>query len=293
MRIVVGVDPTQHYLAALNLLDHLRLSSPEVELVHVIERFQPHGALEPLEAGTSLDLILQIEKLQNDEADRLLEEASKHPLAASAKKVRLNGFISNELCRHANASRADLVAVGCTQKGRIEAFFVGGVGRKLVINANQSMLVAKRMPEEPWRGVAVLATDHSEYAGRCMDELIRLAPRGLKKVVVLTAYSQDLSNAIHKTASAFPVDLSKVIEEKLHALNRGLIEKLAPLGCKCESLVVCASPNRAIGDTVREQHADLLILGAQGHGLVDRLTLGSVAFRQVVSEPSSVLVLRV
>lgn len=293
MRIVVGVDPANHYQAVLRLLENLRLPSPEVELVHVIERIQPHGALEPLEAGTAIDLITRFEQMQNEEADKLLEEAAMQRGGAGATKTRLSGFVANELCRHAESTDADLVAVGCSKKGRIEAMLVGGVGRKLVINATQSLLVAKNMPAEPWRGVAVLATDHSEYAGRCVDELLRMAPRGIKRLVLLTAYSEDLAHAIQKSAPAFPVDVPKLIEEKLHVLNRKLVEKLTPLGCQCESRVVCGAPNRVIEATMREQEADLLILGAQGHGLVDRLTLGSVAFRQVVSQPSSVLVLRV
>jgi len=33
-------------------------------------------------------------------------------------------------------------------------------------------------------------------------------------------------------------------------------------------------------------------MGAHGHGMVERLTIGSISFYQVVAEPHSVLVLR-
>jgi hypothetical protein len=38
--------------------------------------------------------------------------------------------------------------------------------------------------------------------------------------------------------------------------------------------------------------SDLLVLGAQGHGFLARLRMGSKSFHQVVSERYSVLVLR-
>ncbi|MBC8134649.1 MAG: universal stress protein, partial [Fibrella sp.] len=39
--------------------------------------------------------------------------------------------------------------------------------------------------------------------------------------------------------------------------------------------------------------ADLLIVGAQGHTLMERLSLGSVSFRQAMTAPYSVMILRV
>lgn len=38
---------------------------------------------------------------------------------------------------------------------------------------------------------------------------------------------------------------------------------------------------------------ELLILGAQGHGFWERLTVGSVSFHQAIAESHSVLMLRV
>ena len=40
------------------------------------------------------------------------------------------------------------------------------------------------------------------------------------------------------------------------------------------------------------QNADLLVLGAQGHGFLERLTTGSVSLDQAVARPYSVIVMR-
>ncbi|RYG31629.1 universal stress protein, partial [bacterium] len=44
--------------------------------------------------------------------------------------------------------------------------------------------------------------------------------------------------------------------------------------------------------TMSETGSDLLILGARGHGLIERLLIGSLALHVVVAEPYSVMVLR-
>jgi nucleotide-binding universal stress UspA family protein len=55
---------------------------------------------------------------------------------------------------------------------------------------------------------------------------------------------------------------------------------------------VNASVNDAIKQTMQEFNAQLLIVGAHGHGFFERMMLGSIALHQVVAEPHSVLVLR-
>jgi len=75
--------------------------------------------------------------------------------------------------------------------------------------------------------------------------------------------------------------------------NEQVCERLRALGAQCESRVEEAHPNEAIQNAMKETEADLLILGAQGHGFWDRLAIGSISFHQAIAEPHSVLLLRV
>jgi nucleotide-binding universal stress UspA family protein len=50
--------------------------------------------------------------------------------------------------------------------------------------------------------------------------------------------------------------------------------------------------HEAIDRALDQASAELLILGAKGHSLLERLTLGSVSLHQAISGPCSVLILR-
>jgi nucleotide-binding universal stress UspA family protein len=166
------------------------------------------------------------------------------------------------------------------------------VGRGLVIGAKQSLLIAKGevAPEGSVR--AVLATDHSRYADRCLTTLLNLAPKGIAHLTVLTAYPRESVEAIRPFLPDYVLDPANWIDDSLRQRNDHVKERLAPLGCTFDERVVNEQPNAAIKQAMEETGADLLILGAQGHGWVERLTLGSVSFHQAVVEPSSVLILR-
>jgi hypothetical protein len=60
----------------------------------------------------------------------------------------------------------------------------------------------------------------------------------------------------------------------------------------CTPVSLRGEVNATLRELMRTEQADLLVLGAQGHGFLDRMRSGSVSFHQVVGESYSVLVLR-
>ena len=48
----------------------------------------------------------------------------------------------------------------------------------------------------------------------------------------------------------------------------------------------------AIETVMREEKADLLIVGAQGHGFLHRITAGSISFHFALRSPFHTLILR-
>jgi nucleotide-binding universal stress UspA family protein len=193
---------------------------------------------------------------------------------------------------HADEIDARLIAVAGTRKGVLRAFFLGSVARALVTGAHQSVLVAKGeiAAEGPVR--AVFATDHSEYANRCLQELLALAPRGLSHLTVITCYPKELVHAMRPFLDEFALDPAEWIEKNLEERNEKVRRTLEPLECPIETRIYADAATSSIPVAMKETGADLLILGAQGHGFLERLTLGSTSFHQVMAEPYSVLLLR-
>jgi nucleotide-binding universal stress UspA family protein len=296
MRIVVGVDGKQGDQAALHLVKRLRLGESgagcEADIVNVIEAlpFPWWGSGEM----SSPEVVEQLMEAQEENGIRVTKRAAAE-LEGAVRQTRCiirHGSAPDQLMIHAEDAHADLIAVGGRAQRAVSAFLAGSVGRGLVIGARQSLLIAKGevAPEGPVR--AVLATDHSRYADRCLTTLLNLAPKGIAHLTVLTAYPRESVEAIRPFLPDYVLDPAGWIDDSLRQRNDHVKERLAPLGCTFDGRVVNEQPNAAIKQAMEETGADVLILGAQGHGWVERLTLGSVSFHQAVVEPSSVLILR-
>jgi nucleotide-binding universal stress UspA family protein len=295
MRIVLGADGRQGDRAALNLVKRLRFggeAGSEADAVFVIEAlpFPWWGAGEM----SAPEVVEQLMEAQEEIGIGVTKRVAAD-LDGAVRQTRCvvrQGSAPDQLMAHAEEAHADLIAIGGRAHGAFSAFLTGSVGRSLVIGAKQNLLIGKGdvAAEGPVR--AVLATDHSRYADHCLTTLLNLAPKGLSHLTVLTAYPRESVEAIRPYLPEYVLDPANWVDDSLRQRNERVIERLAPLGCTFEGRVVNDAPNAAIKQTMAETGADLLILGAQGHGWVERLTLGSVSFHQVVAEPFSVLVLR-
>jgi nucleotide-binding universal stress UspA family protein len=193
------------------------------------------------------------------------------------------GRAAHEITSVADREAADLIIAGSGHKGSLETFLMGSVTRALVVEAKRSVLVGKRAMSAGDKVSAVLATDHSEYADRCVDLLVRLAPAGLGKVTIVSADTSD--KEVRSVTTEY--------EGALRSRNEIVAGKLAGLGCDVEALVLQGSANEVIDAAMEKTGADLLILGAHGHGFLERLLMGSTAMHMVANSPWNVLVLRV
>ncbi|MES2460595.1 MAG: universal stress protein [Armatimonadota bacterium] len=292
MRIVLGIDHGGYWKTAGDLLTRLRFRDGVVDTVHVVE---PPACQfgEPIEA--LVKLVAEQDEKADFEGQRQAEEAS----AALRDRGHLtgactvsSGHAAAELLQYADKVTAGVIAVGSSGKGAVKSFLLGSVGRGILIGSQLSVLIARGSGERRGPLRAVLATDHSVYANRCIDTLLHLAPQGISNLTVLTTYPKDALEALRPFLPDFVLDPAAWIEEGLAKRNAEVMARLEPLGCRLDSRVRSESVHDAIRQAMEETQADLLILGAQGHGFIERLTLGSVSFQEGMTEPHSVLVLR-
>jgi nucleotide-binding universal stress UspA family protein len=292
-RIILGLDQTGSYEAAERLLVRLGMKDAEVDVFHAAEAPVFYSDM-----TLPSTVQLMADALQEElEIGRQLCEKVSHELResglATGEPVVVAGYPAAEILDFADRSGAALIAVGGTRKGALRAFFAGSVSRALVIGAHQSLLVGKGQPAAAGPVRAVFATDHSAYADQCIGELLALAPQGLSHLTVVTSYPKEFVHTIRPFLPEFVLDPAEWIEKSLRERNEQVLSALAPLGCELDARVMRDTPASSIPAAMKETGADLLILGAQGHGFVERLSLGSTSFHQVVAEPHSVLVLRV
>lgn len=88
------------------------------------------------------------------------------------------------------------------------------------------------------------------------------------------------------------VDFAAYLRQNAEAANRQLVDMAArhPIEpSRLTTTVLSGPPAVEIVRYAQEQAADLIVLGAHGHGLIDRLLLGSVAERVARRAPCAVL----
>jgi nucleotide-binding universal stress UspA family protein len=293
MKTVVGVDSGGSHAGAVQLLADLQFADNEVYLLHCSDSGISEAHLPEARPGSALaeDLAADREqgaeqlrqaRLQLEGCATLVHEKSDYGRAASA------------LIEYADHVGADLIAAGSVHRGAFNALISGSVARALAISAPQSVLIGKGSIREPGPVKAVLATDHSDYCNRAFDLLLKLRPAGLSEILVITA-TQD------RAGLPLPFEEMKEFDyqpygkavQMLEERNAALLERLAPLAESRSAQVLEMPPTEAFDRAMAASGAQLLIMAAQGHGFFHRFTIGSLSLRQVVSEPHSVLILRV
>jgi nucleotide-binding universal stress UspA family protein len=289
-RIVLGVDGAKGYVPALNLLVGLGLRASRIDAVHVVEI--GYG-LPGLPSTHSIWTAIQASE---DRGRKVLEnvKAEAREAGLNIETALLQGRVAGKIIEFADAVGAGLIAVGSERKGRWGSLFFGSVTRELSINARASILVGKGNGVDGQVNHAIFAMDHSPYAHECAKQLLNWKPTNLKRVTFVTGYSTDVSAldmAMHDigvSSDEIADAIGKLVAEKSEVLCKLYREA----GIEADHVIEQGDPRDVIADAMEHTKSELLILGARGHSLTERITLGSVSMHFVVNTPYSTLVLR-
>lgn len=275
MKAILGIDVAGAYKPALRLLERLKIQFDEILLVSALER----------------DVAVERER-----TEAVLSEVAKRveENGVRCRSEVVPGRAAEVLIELGERESADLIAVQSERKGAFRSFFFGSVSRGLTIGANRSLLISKDHSVPDGAIGAVFATDHSSYSQLVADEFIRLAPKGIGKLHIVSAVSmQDYSFwAEHFDPYRSTEEREKALQKEFRDRNAALAERFLKEGYQATYESPIGSANEAIVQAMESQGAELLIIGAQGHGFVERMLIGSVSLHQVVIEPHSVLLIR-
>lgn len=288
---VLGIDTEKFYEPALRLAGRLAFEGTDWHFAHVVPPLGMVAA--PFESGEDVETALEADRAASEELmDNVLDEACAYGI--NPRNHRISGPVTSSIMDLSDTVEADLVAVGSHRSGRLAAAFLGSVGRALAIGSKRSLLIGRGEVKQVGPVGAIFATDHSYYAMRALDRLIDMKPLGLKKITLLTAYDEKQMhhNPYYGELVREAKETGTTPVHKLKELSEATVAKLREAGFLADYQMKPGNVHDAIDRAMLELKPDLLILGAQGHGFLERVLMGSVALHQVVAEPHSVLIVR-
>ena len=204
------------------------------------------------------------------------------------------GSVSDKLLNEAVTIGADLIAINRRSITGLERVFLGSVSQAILLGARQSVLVTKGEAGPAKDVSAVFGIDHSQYSYKCVEQFLRFGMTGIKRLTFVSAFEVRVDGELESNAPYQAIRKeAESIQDQLAASNETLCERFAALGVECSSRVVEGKAEKVLHDSMHEAQADLMIVGAQGHGFIERLLIGSTSLHQVAVETYPVLVVRI
>lgn len=189
---------------------------------------------------------------------------------------------------YAHEQGIDLIVVGSHGHSRASHWFLGSVAQEVVRGASGPVLVVGRhaghVPESGSPRV-LAAIDFSEASEAALRAAAKIA--GETGATLLVMHAIDTTNM----PPYFMLDVEAARRDEVEHL---LQEVLARSGLPADTqTVICdGRADTRIVETARDHGVGLIVTGATGHGVVERLLVGSVTERVLRSAPCPVLAYR-
>ena len=230
--------------------------------------------------------------------DRVADRIRKMGFAAEGSV--LEGETADELVSVSDKERSDLVVSGSGVSGEFAAFFLGSVSRMLALNSRASVLIGRHYGDAPAEGSyqriknkskldVLIAVDGSPGSQIVIDSLAGLRSSIFGKVTVLAV------EPLRDFGSPAEHGLIPVMDAN-EGWGTEIVMRVADRIAKCcehtETHVGFGRPSVEIARVATLNKVDLVMLGANRHGVLERLLLGSCAYETATSAPCSVLIMR-
>jgi nucleotide-binding universal stress UspA family protein len=290
LKLLIGIDKQRRFEIALRLLQRLGFDRPEWHFAHIVSVKRSESSSDAL-TGSDAASLLHAYLGESSETAALVSEITTK---MAAKVHFIEGSPAKSLLHIADIHEPEIVGLGSVEHGAIGAALVGSIGRAFAISASQSFLVGRGNVNPTGQLRIIFATDHSEYANRALKRLLAWRPSGIEKLVLLTA--QDLMETSeiveHADLDESAKRAGRSHEEHLRLLGEELVRACADAGVPAVTELRGGFISHAIDEAVEEHNAELVAVGSQGHGFIERLLIGSTALHQVVASKHSTLVIR-
>ncbi len=288
MRVLLATDGSDGALAATRWLRELPLPAGTAIRVLAVVTIPPS----PLDIPPVREYNDALRAAYRQEA----EAARALLLSRALTDVRVvDGDAREMIIREACDWPADLVVVGARGFGTIGRFLIGSVSSAVLHGAPGAVAIVRGEPRRPRR--LVVACDGSPDAFNAVRFVARF-PLGREtgvRVLGVASPANVPPSAVQALSIPWPLPAPELLDAEKAALESaltGAAAELAPSVGPIETSVVRGHPAAEILAACDEPGVDLVVLGARGRGLFERMMLGSVSDRVAHHARCTVLVVR-
>jgi len=292
MNVLVAMDGSTYGQWALNWVATLPLvEPPKVLALHVLDNAK---LLLPFRTKVETQ---RVEARSARTLKKVTEQLALLKLTGTAREEE--GNVAPTILKRAPKHNG-LLVVGSQGLDALDRFTLGSVSTKLIQHATCPVLVVKG-EAVPLRRIA-LATDGSPASAKALEfVLTKFQPnRPASKGRHVPIHVSVLHVTLRRPLAPFDIGTTipwtkqrrlKVKEESRTLLDQS-VQTLIEAGFRAKSVSRLGNPAEQIMEVASKQQADLIVMGAQGLGALDRFFLGSVSTRVLQYANGAVLVVR-
>jgi nucleotide-binding universal stress UspA family protein len=264
----------------------------ELVLLHVLDT--PHLAVGNLVAVP--DLVPELRKRADEELARWRQEID----LSRARVETQEGAPDDTILAAASRLGVDLVVMGTHGLSGFQKLFLGSVTERVLHQLHVPLLTLSSGGREQERAgfspprTIVIGIDFGEEASSVIRHGLWLAEHYQAELVAVHAVPVPYVVLNDQTLERLGPDELIRLEHDLTADRRAQIADLLPESMSTEVRIVAkvGAPFDVLRGVVRERRADLVVLGAGGHGEASVRWLGSTCHKMVRSSARPVLIVR-
>ena len=294
MEAIIGIAATNgpSTTDSIEMLYALAIPCVRYHLLHVVSPYLVAGYPNDIVSGN--DFMAWQADTEVEKASEFLPKVKQHiqDLGVDPNYISTDVTIGNpryELVSLSDSRDATLVCVDANIAKPIERFVLGSTAATVVAGVKASVLVSRKRSRTGDLRI-VIGVDHSNYCNAALHKFIGWMPRGIAHIDLVTVFNPDDARGTDIDVDSF--DTIGAIRERLQDHLAQTERFMKRVTQDIQLHVMEGRPATVLVDAAERFDADLLVVCAKGHGLLERITLGSTSTQVIDSPKTSVLVLR-
>jgi len=291
-RILCPVDFSEF---SKHAFDHAVVLAKWYEAELVVLHVAPLLAVFPVPGGTTR------ENLEPFDADAMAKELRSFVGGAAEALPRLRmivraGAAASTILDCAREVEADLLVLGTHGRTGFERFMLGSVTEKVILKATSPVFTVPRgVDAGPHGGVfrrILCGVDFSDASSQALQYALSLAAEANGRLTLLhvVEWMPDTTVPIQPHFDFQRYGESLVAEARARLTQ--LVPRETREWCDIDTSVRVGKPYQEILGRATQESADLIVMGVQGRGPVDRMLFGSTTQHVVRKAPCPVLTVR-